>query len=400
MPSQPPTGLVATPAPAVLSGSLTLLFAAGAGLSVASLHYSPPMLPAMARSLNISGTSAGLVPALAQFGYALGILLLSPLGDRFDRRRIMLVKTALLAACLLTAALAGQFYVLLAASFGMGLMATLSQEFVPAAAALAPEKERGKAVGMVITGLLLGVLLSRLVSGVIADTLGWRVMYGVATGSMLLLGVAVWFGVPSIRPTSSLGYGALLMSMLQLWRRHAALRKAAYAQALLSLAFSAFWSTLAIMLHARFGLGGSVAGAFGLAGAAGAIAAPFAGRIADRRGPQIVTVAGALIAALSYFAMAGMDLLPRAGQLVLIAASAIGFDFGAQSAFVAHQAIVFGIEPSARSRVNALFFTGSFIGMAFGALLGSLALTHFGWNGVIALTIASSVAALAVRLKS
>ncbi|MGZ5179894.1 MAG: MFS transporter [Ramlibacter sp.] len=384
-------------APAALTGPLSLLLAIGAGVSVASIYYSQPMLPDIARSLHAGDGAVGLVPMLTQLGYALGILLLSPLGDRFDRRRIMLVKTALLAASLLAAAASGQFAAMLAASLAVGLAATIAQDFVPAAATLAPDAERGKAVGKVMTGLLLGILLSRLVSGFVAESAGWRVMFAVAAGAVLLLGVAVWRGVPAFRPTSSLGYGALLLSMGRLWRAHPALRKATIAQALLSLGFSAFWSTLALMLHARFGLGSSAAGAFGLAGAAGALAAPLAGRLADRRGPHLVTLIGASIAALSFLAMAAMDLLPPLAQLALLVASAIGFDFGAQATLVAHQSIVYGLEPAARSRLNALLFTGMFIGMSSGALLGSVALAHAGWLGVIGVATASSVAALGVR---
>lgn len=396
--------MLAIPSPHVqdalprLSAPLTLLLATGAGMSVASLYYSQPMLPAIANALHTADGAAGAVPMLTQLGYAAGILLLAPLGDRYDRRHIMIVKALLLALGLLASALAPTMPALLMASLVTGLAATLAQDFVPAAVTLAPSHRRGKVVGTVMTGLLLGILLSRLVSGAVAEAAGWRVMFGAAAVGIVALAAIVWLAIPSFTPTTQLGYRALLGSMWQLWRRHGVLRRAAYAQALLAVGFSAFWSTLALMLHARFGLDSAAAGAFGLAGAAGALAAPLAGRLADHRGPRIVALLGAGIAAISFAAMAPMDLLSPSAQLVLLVVSAIGFDFGVQATLVAHQSIVYGIDASARSRLNAILYTGMFSGMAMGALAGSVALATFGWIGVAAVGTISALAAVIVRL--
>ncbi|WNG54719.1 MFS transporter [Archangium gephyra] len=378
---------------------LYLLLAAGAGLSVASLYYSQPMLGVMGTNLGASDTAVGFVPTLNQLGYALGILLLTPLGDRFDRRRIILIKAALLSGALLLGSLAPDILPLLAVSFAVGLTATLAQDIVPAAATLAPEKQRGKVVGTVMTGLLLGILLSRVISGVVAEHFGWRAMYMLAAASVALIGVVAWRGLPRIRPSSTLTYGALLGSLSTLWRTHGALRRAALAQGLLSVGFSAFWSTLAVMLHgAPFHLGSAAAGAFGLAGAAGALGAPVAGRISDRFGPAVVTRLGAGLTAISFATMLAAPWLEPGSRLWLIAASAIGFDLGVQMTLVAHQTLVFGLEPSARSRLNAVLFTGVFTGMSLGAASGSLLLARWGWEAVTLLAIASSLAALLVRL--
>lgn len=284
---------------------------------------------------------------------------------------------------------------MLAASLAIGLAATLAQDIVPAAATLAPDAQRGKMVGTVMTGLLLGILLSRVVSGWVAEQWGWRTMFVGAAASIALLGVAVWVRLPKFVPTTTLRYGALLGSLLTLWRRHVELRRAAVAQGLLSVGFSAFWSTLAVMLHAApFHLGSGAAGAFGLAGAAGALAAPLAGRVADRKGPELVTRLGAALVAAAFLAMAlGTD------QLWLIALGAVLFDLGAQAALIAHQSIVYSIEPAARSRLNAVLFVGMFTGMSSGAFLGSLVLGQWGWLGVCVLAIGSALAALAVRLR-
>ncbi len=387
----------ATPSSSTL---LTLLLATGAGLSVASLYYSQPMLPGMAQSLHAGEGAIGAVPTLTQFGYAAGILLLAPLSDRFDRRRVMLLKAVLLAASLLTSALAPGIGWLLLASLCVGLTATLAQDFVPAAVSLAPVEQRGKAVGTVMTGLLLGILLSRVVAGAVAQGAGWRAMFALAAAGVLLLACAVAWRVPSFPPTTQLGYRALLGSMVDLWRRHPVLRRAAFAQGLLALGFSAFWSTLAVMLHTQFGLGSGVAGAFGLAGAAGALAAPIAGRLSDRRGPRLVAILGAVIAALAYALLAGMALLPVSGQLLLLVVAAIGFDFGVQAALIAHQSTIYGLDPAARSRLNALLFTGMFIGMSGGAFIGSLALAQWGWPAIAVIGVVGSAAAALWRWRA
>jgi predicted MFS family arabinose efflux permease len=384
-----------------LPATLVLLLATGAGLAVASIYYSQPMLGVLGADIGASGRAVGFMPTLTQLGYALGILLLAPLGDRFDRRRIILAKAAVLCAALLLAGAAPGIGWLLVASLAIGLAASMAQDIVPAAATLAPESHRGKVVGMVMTGLLLGILLSRVVSGFVAEHFGWRSMFVVAAASIALVGVAAWRGLPRFRPTTELAYGALLGSLAALWRRHAALRRATWAQGLLAIGFSAFWSSLAVMLHgAPFHLGSAAAGAFGLAGAAGALAAPLAGRLADRRGPELVTRLGAGLVVLSFAAMALMPLLSAPARLWLLAASAVGFDLGVQAALIAHQTIVYGIEPAARSRLNAVLFTGMFIGMAIGSALAALLLPSWGWLGVTVLATGSALAALGVRLSA
>ncbi|MCA1325850.1 MFS transporter [Herbaspirillum sp. alder98] len=382
-----------------LSTPLIGLLATGAGLAVASLYYSQPMLGVLADDIGATERVVGMVPMSTQLGYALGILLLAPLGDRYDRRRIILIKAAILTAALLLAGAASGVGMLLAASLAIGLTATMAQDIVPAAATLAPEQHRGRIVGTVMTGLLLGILLSRVVSGFVAEHFGWRAMFVGAAASIALIGLAAWRGLPRFHPTTHLSYGALLGSLATLFKKHGALRRAALAQGLLSVGFSAFWSTLAVMLHgAPFHLGSAAAGAFGLAGAAGALAAPLAGRISDKKGPELVTRLGVGLATVSFAAMALSPWFSTDGQLVLIALAAIGFDLGVQATLVAHQTIVYSIEPGARSRLNAILFVGMFVGMAAGAALGSLMLAQWGWIGVVGLATTTAVLALVVRL--
>jgi predicted MFS family arabinose efflux permease len=388
-------------APAVAAPTLPLigLLAAGAGLAVAALYYSQPMLGELGADIGASAGQIGLVPTLTQLGYAAGIFLLAPLGDRFDRRRIILAKAAALVVALLGAGVAPSVGPLWLASLAIGLAATMAQDIVPAAATIAPEAQRGRIVGMVMTGLLMGILLSRVISGVVASHWGWRTMFVAAGVSIAAFLAVAARALPRFKPTTKLDYTALLASSARLWRRHGALRRAALAQGLLAIGFSAFWSTLAVMLRSsNWHLGSAAAGAFGLAGAAGALIAPVAGRLADKRGPELVTRLGTGVAAASFLLMAGGAWLPPQAQLWLIGLGAVGFDLGAQATLISHQTIVYGIDPGARSRLNALLFTGMFIGMSSGAALGSLALSQWGWTGVMLVAAASALAALVVRL--
>jgi predicted MFS family arabinose efflux permease len=389
------------PAQPHLSSSLTFLLAGGTGLTVAALYYSQPTLGVLAGDLHASPREIGWIPTLTQLGYALGLLLLAPLGDRYDRRNIILLKAAILCAALLLTAFAPGLGVLLVASLLVGLFATVAQDIVPAAATLAPPHERGKAVGTVMTGLLMGILLSRVVSGFVAENFGWRAMFVAAAVSVALLAVVLAKGLPRFAPTSNQSYPALLTSLAHLWVAYPKLRQAALAQSLLALGFSAFWSTLAVMLHeAPFHLGSAAAGAFGLAGAAGALAAPFAGRLADRRGPAWVLRIACGIAVVSFASMFFMPLLPVQGQLVLLALATLGFDLGVQASLISHQTIVYGIAPEARSRLNAVLMTCMFIGMSLGGLLGAQALASWGWSGVVLLATLASSGALLVRMRA
>lgn len=381
-----------------ITGRTVLMLATGAGFAVASIYYSQPMLGIFVNELHAGVSTVGLVPTLTQIGYALGILLLAPLGDRHDRRKVIVVKGLLLTLALLLSAFSGGIAMLLVASLTVGIAATMAQDIVPAAATLSPAAKRGKTVGTVMTGLLLGILLSRVLSGFVAEYFGWRSMFGAAALMVVAITLVLWRSLPAIPAATSMSYPALLSSMRHLWTGYNALRRATLAQALLSVGFSAFWSTLAVMLHDTYQLGSATAGMFGLAGAAGALAAPLAGSLADRRGPGLVTRIGTTLATLSFALMFLLPLLPAPYQLALIVLSAIGFDFGVQATLVSHQAIIFSLEPAARSRLNALMFTGVFIGMATGSALGSVILEYAGWQGVVILLTLSGFSSMVVRM--
>ncbi|APZ42155.1 MFS transporter [Acidihalobacter ferrooxydans] len=382
-----------------VSASLLLLFATGTGLAVATLYYNQPMLAVIGLHLHASPSALGWIPTLTQLGYAAGILFLAPLGDRHDRRSVILIKGVVLILALLGAAYSPSIALLGAASFLIGLSATLAQDIVPAAAHIAPAAKRGRIVGKVMTGLLLGILLSRVVSGLVAAQAGWRTMFLIAAASITVFWLIAWRRLPAFEPTTRLNYRALLASLGHLWIRHSLLRRAAIAQGFLSLAFGGFWSTLAVMLHAApFHLNSAAAGAYGLAGAAGALAAPLAGRFADHGGPERVTRVGAALVAVSFTALFALPWSPVPVYLTLIAISSIGFDLGIQSSLIAHQSIIYGLDHDARGRLTAILVTAMFIGMAIGSALSSILLEQIGWLGVVGFAVFSGLAALATRL--
>ncbi|HXN84279.1 MAG TPA: MFS transporter [Myxococcales bacterium] len=379
--------------PRKLAPSLVVLLAVGAGLSVAGLYYNQPILGEIAGDLHATHAQIGLVPMLTQLGYAAGILLFAPLGDRLDRRKVIVVKLIALCAALLAAGFAPSIGWLAAASLAVGLLATTAQDFVPAGAALAPPEARGKTVGTVMTGLLLGILLSRFVSGATSAHFGWRAVFFGAAGTVAVLAAIAAVRLPRFEPSTNASYASLLRSIAVLARDVAPLRRAALAQALLSVAFSGFWSTLALALAAPpYHLGSATAGAFGLAGAAGALVAPLVGSIADKRGPTSVIRLGASLVAASFVLMALWQ-----GSIAVLVVGTIAFDLGVQACLISHQTIVYSLEPAARSRLNAVLVSAMFFGMSAGAALASNALARFGWTGVTVLGAVAACAALVVR---
>ena len=380
----------------MISPGLTALFAATAGIAVANIYYAQPMLGLIAADFRISGATAVECVTAAQLGYAAGIVLLVPLGDRVDRRRLMLVQCGLLVAALLAAALSPSLPVLLGSSALAGVASTVAQQAVPFAAELAGERERGHVVGRVMSGLLAGILLARTVSGVVGQHLGWRPMFALGAAIALALLVWLWRSVPRSRPTGRggyRGYGALLFSLLELWVRHRVLRRAAVVQGCLFAGFSAFWATLALRLaQPPFHLGAEATGLFGLVGLAGVLVAPVAGRTADRFGPWPVGLAGLALVLPGWAALAAMP------GLAGIALSVVLLDAGIQATLIANQAAVFALEPAARSRINTVFVTGIFAGGALGSAGGSLAWGMLGWLGVILFGAASTGLALVAHV--
>jgi predicted MFS family arabinose efflux permease len=372
----------------VISQGLTLTMALAAGVAVANIYYNQPMLGIMEHDLGNTNIT-GMIPTVTQLGYAAGLFLLVPLGDLMDKRKLIVNQFILLALTLILVALAPSASVVVAASLAMGICATVVQQVVPFAAALATPASRGKTMGTVMAGVLCGILLSRTLAGFVATTWGWRAMFWLAAPLAIAMALMMALFLPRNHPRVKMSYGAALTSLISLWQHERPLRFATMIQASLFASFSAFWTVLALHLQEpRYHLGANIAGLFGIIGAVGVIAAPIAGRIADRRGPALVISASAVMTLLSWLIFGFWGTIP--GLIVGV----IVLDFGIQSALVSNQHVVFALNPEARSRLNTVFMTGMFLGGAVGSASATVFWKLAGWTGVCGFGILFAVIAL------
>ena len=375
-----------------ISRTLTYCMALGTGIAVANNYYNQPLLGLIERDL--PGTASALVPTVTQLGYATGLVLLVPLGDVIDRRLLTIIQFLLLAVSLAAAALAPTGLALVAASLVMGMLSTAAQHIVPFAAELATPEKRGQVLGIVISGGISGVLLSRTFAGFVGAHYGWRTMFWIGVPLALFAMVLMVFKMPRGRTSSGgVRYGRLLASIAHLWRDLPELRIAAMTQALIYAAFSCFWTILALHLQEpAIGLGPEVAGTFGLVGLVGLMVTPIAGRISDSRGPFQLVLIGAGLTVVSWLVMG------LAGTLVGLVIGVIILDLAARGAVVANQHIVFSLNPEARSRLNTLFMGSMFAGGAFGSATAMAAWKLSGWTAVSALGIGFAALATLVQV--
>ena len=380
------------PVTAGLSTGKIRAMAAAAGIAVANIYYNQPMLGVMGRELGVVHSIA-LVATATQLGYALGLLLLLPLGDAVDRRKLIATQFIALAGALALAALAPNLPLLLFASLAVGVSATVAQQIVPLAAHLAPPSRQGAVIGQVVAGILTGILLSRTLAGLVATHAGWRSMFWLAVPMVLMASATMaWLLPREARADQRPSWFSMLGSLYPLWRSLPALRRAAATQALLFAGFSAFWSILAFRLaEPRFGLGADAAGLFGIVGMVGILAAPISGRYADKVGPRIIVLTGCVTTVLSWLVFGVWASLP--GLVVGV----VLLDFGVQSALISNQHQVYQLNPAARARLNTLFMGSMFLGGAAGSALGALAWRHWAWAGVCGLGLLVSASAVALQ---
>ena len=376
-----------------LTPGLTLLFSAVAGAAVANIYYNQPIVSLIARGFAVPGVAAAQVTAATQFGYAAGLVLLVPLGDVRDRRRLILWQVAVLVFALLAAALAPSLLTLTLAGVIVGFTSTIAQQIIPIVAELATPEGRGRAVGTVMSGLLGGILVARVISGAVGQAAGWRAVFWMGGVIAMIMGLLLLQFLPKGLPYTPQPYGMLLRSLGTVWRAHPSLRRAAVVQPLLFAAFSAFWATLTLLLDSpAFGLGPAVAGLFGLIGLAGVVVAPIAGAYADRHGTGLVITIGVLLVCAAFAIMA---LLPG---LVGLVTGVVVLDLGFTAAMISHQTIILALDDQARSRINTILMTALFFAGALGSAAASLAWHEAGWPGVTAFGGVLAVAALAVHL--
>ena len=380
-----------------LTPALTLLFSITCGLAVASVYFAQPLLDAMAESLGVASGLIGIVVTATQAGYALGLLLIVPLGDRVNRKRLVLVQ-ALLSAIALAAVGASQAWLaLLGAMIIVGLMAVVVQVLVAYTAVLATPSQRGQAVGTVTSGIVLGILLARFTSGLIADLAGWRAVYFVSSGLMLTLAIVLWKCVPDTPSAQSRSpYLSLIRSLFQLLLTEPVLRVRGLLALLIFAAFSVLWTAMVLPLSAPpLSLSHTAIGLFGLAGVAGALAARRAGRWADQGLGQRVTGV-----ALGVLMLSWLPISLAQTSLLALACGVILLDFAVQAVHVTNQSLIFAARPDAQSRMVGAYMCFYSIGSALGAAAATQAYAHWGWWAVCRLGASISAAAFILWLLS
>ncbi|WP_193145224.1 MFS transporter [Citrobacter europaeus] len=361
-----------------LSPSLILLMSIATGLAVASNYYAQPLLDTIARNFSLSASTAGFIVTAAQLGYAAGLLFLVPLGDMLERRMLIVSMTLLAAGGMLITASSQSLGMLILGTALTGLFSVVAQILVPLAATLATPDKRGKVVGTIMSGLLLGILLARTVAGLLANLGGWRTVFWVASVLMALMAIALWRGLPKMKSETHLNYPQLLGSVFNLFIHDKLLRTRAMLGCLTFANFSILWTSMAFLLAAPpFNYSEGMIGLFGLAGAAGALGARPAGGFADKGKSHLTTTLGLLLLLLSWLAIwFGHASVPMLiiGILVL--------DLTVQGVHITNQTVIYRIHPDARNRLTAGYMTSYFIGGAAGSLISASAWQHAGWAGV------------------
>ncbi|MFZ4512150.1 MAG: MFS transporter [Geothrix sp.] len=369
-----------------LSLPLVLIMAAATGLAVASNYFAQPLLPTLAVDLHLSTAQAGGIVTTAQLGYATGLLFIVPLGDLFERRALITLMSVLSAAGLLTVALAPNLTLVLVGTALTGLFSVVAQILVPYAATLASPDQRGKVVGTVMSGLLLGILFARTVAGALTSLGTWRTVYFVGAGAMVGVAFVLRRALPKHHQPVDLSYFRLILSIFALFREEPVLRLRALLGAAAFGTFSVFWTSMAFLLAGPpHRLSPSSIGLFGLVGAAGALAASSAGRLADRGKGHWATGGGLALLLVSWVPLA---LVGRSMGLFL--AGVLLLDFAIQGIHISNQAAIYRIRPEARNRLTAAYMTSYFLGGAAGSLASAAAFSRFGWLGVVVVGAAFS----------
>jgi predicted MFS family arabinose efflux permease len=376
-------------APARMSRKLLFTLTATTALVVGNIYYAQPLLGEIAAAFGTSAASTGRIPTWGQLGYVAGLVLVTPLGDVLEKRRLLVGLLVLAGLALVGAGLAPTFPLLLAASAGIGVTAVLAQILIPFAATLSEPDERARNLGTVLSAALVGVFLSRTVSGAVGGALGWRAMFGIAGGAMFALALLLRLWLPRYEPEERLSYPRLLGSVWALFRGLPELRAIAITGALVYAALQVFWAALAFYLRDSFHAGPETAGLFGLLGAAGAFAANLAGRNLERVGARrlIRGCIALMLGAYAVFAAFG------AGYAGLVVGLAF-LDVGAQATTVSNQSEIYRIHPGAQTRLNTIYKIFYFVGGAAGSSSSALAWDFFGWSGVCAVGAAFLLAAL------
>lgn len=348
------------------------------GLIVANIYYCQPLVVLISREFGVSESNAGQVTFFTQIGYALGLLFCVPLGDKLERKKQILFMTGAAVAALCAAAVSLNIFMLKIMGLIIGFTSIVPQLILPLAASLAAPERRGKVIGTIMSGLLIGILLSRTLSGIIGEHLGWRAMFWIAGGMTFVMMITILFSFPQSKPSFNGSYGALMRSLFSLVRDQPLLREASFINACAFGVFGLFWTTSVFLLsNPPYNFGSDVIGLMGLAAATGALGAPLIGRIADKKNPRIAIGYGlaCILAGFIIFWFFRNSLIGVIIGIVLL-------DLGLQGVHVSNQTRVYALLPEARNRMNTVYMTMSFIGTSLGSGIGLLVWDINKWAGV------------------
>lgn len=379
-----------------LPASILWTLAIVAGISVANIYYNQPLLSMISRDLNISEFKANLIAMITQVGYALGLLFIIPLGDMFQRRKIIIVNFSILILSLLTIGFSPNIYIILPASLFTGMCSVIPQIFVPIASQFSKPETKGRNVGIVISGLLTGILASRVISGLIGEYFGWRSMFFMAAIFMLICLAVIIKVLPNIAPTFHGKYIDLMKSLILLIKEYPKLRIYSVRAALTFGSFLAMWACLAFKMElAPFHAGSNVVGLLGLCGIAGALSASFVGKYVKQVGVKQFNYIGCGLNLFAWllFYFGGNTYIGLIAGIIII-------DIGMQCIQLSNQTSIFELSPQAANRINTIFMTTYFIGGSLGTFLAGTFWHWFGWHGVIGVGIFLTACSLSITIFS
>jgi predicted MFS family arabinose efflux permease len=364
--------------PAILTPALVATFAVGCGLAVGNIYYAQPLTRVIGREFHLNDSQSGAIVTLTQLGYASGLILLAPLGDMIENRRLITVVFSGAVLSALALVFVTSYPAFLAVCFALGFSSVVAQMLVPFAAHLAPPEERGQMVGQVMSGLLMGILLARAFAGIVSGVFGWRVVYIASAALVTAMIVILRLRLPERRPTLKQSYGSLIASLAHVFRTQPVLRRRCVYQACLLASFSVFWTSITFLLsgpHWRFSQ--TQIGLFALAGAIGALFTSIAGRWADRGHGRRITCAALLLA------VGALALTLLENHLWALVSGAILLDLAVNSSLVTGQQAIYALNPAERSRINTIFIAMFMSGAAVGSALAGIAYSNGGWPAVV-----------------
>jgi predicted MFS family arabinose efflux permease len=369
---------------------VTLILATACGLAVANLYFAQPILDLLATAFHTSQGAATTAVTVIQIGYAVGLVLLLPMGDLIENRRLTSGMLVVTSAALVVAGSAQNLGMFLAASVLIGVTSVVAQILIPFAAHLAPDESRGRIVGWVGSGLLIGILLARTMSSWAAAAWGWRAIFFISAGLMLVMALVLFFLLPSRKPDHTGSYRTLMASVLELVRTQPVLRRRAVCQALMFAAFSGYWTGIAYQLIDEHGFTQAQLGLFALVGAVGVVAAPISGRIADRGDRYASGIALLIGVAAMVVAHVG------GGSVLWLGLAAVLLDIGMTAHQTLSQREIYQLRPDARARINTVYMGSVFAGGALGSALAGVFHHRYGWNGITAAGIGLSALSFAL----